>query len=130
MSPMNDRPLAAPCYDHLGGILGERLARRLVDLGWVAPEPNPGVTPAGWTGLTGLGLDLGPLLGGRRKPVTFCAGRRDGRSYDHIGAHLGFLLQQHLLKAGWLKPAGDCYELTPAGEQALQRLGVTLEEHS
>lgn len=127
---MKKRPLAESCYDHLGGILGERLAQRLVELGWITPEPTPGVTPAGWTGLTDLGLELGPLLGGRRKPVNFCVERQDDRKYDHIGAHLGFLLQQHFLKSGWLRPAGDALELTPAGEQVLQRLGVTLEERS
>ncbi|MFZ5816069.1 MAG: hypothetical protein ACOY93_12290 [Bacillota bacterium] len=125
---MNQRPLVAPCYDHLGGILGERLARRLVEAGWVTPDPNPGVTPLGWTGFRELGLDLGPLTAGRRKPVAFCAERRNGRMYDHIGAHLGFLLQQHFIKSGWLRATGDGLELTPAGEQALQRLGVTLEE--
>lgn len=127
---MNERPLAALCYDHLGGILGERLAHRLVDLGWISPEPSPGVTPVGWTGLTEWGLDLGPLLGARRKPVAFCGEQRDGIRSDHLGAHLGFLLTQHLRKSGWVKPAGDVLELTPAGEQALQRLGVTLEERT
>lgn len=128
--PVNERPMAAPCYDHLGGRLGERLARRLVELGWVSPEPNPGVTPSGWTGLAEIGLDPAPLLGARRKPVTFCTERRDGHTYEHIGAHLGSLIQQHFLKSGWLKASGDCFELTPAGEQALQRLGVTLEERA
>lgn len=127
---MTQRPRVAPCYDHLGGLLGERLARRLVELGWVTPEPNPGITPLGWTGLTELGLQLGALLGARRKPVTFCVERLDGERYDHIGAHLGFLIQQHFIKSGWLTPAGDGLELTPAGEQVLQRMGISLEEHT
>lgn len=127
---MKQRPLVASCYDHLGGIVGERLAHRLVELGWVTPEPNPGVTPAGWTGLAHLGLDLGPLTAGRRKPVAFCVERRDGRMYDHIGAHLGSLLHRHFVKSGWLSATGDGFELTPAGEQVLQRLGVTLEERT
>ncbi|MFZ5825036.1 MAG: hypothetical protein ACOY94_11960 [Bacillota bacterium] len=125
---MEQRPLVATCYDHLGGILGERLTRRLVEIGWVTPEPNPGVTPTGWTGFAELGLDLGPLTGGRRKPVAFCGERWGGQMLDHIGAHLGFLLQQHFVKSGWLTRSGDSYELTPSGEQVLRRLGVTLEE--
>lgn len=127
---MKQRSLVASCYDHLGGILGERLARRLVEAGWVTPEPNPGITPAGWAALAQLGLDLGPLTAGRRKPVAFCVERGDGQSYGHIGAHLGSLMQQHFVKSGWLKATTDGFELTPAGEQALQRLGVTLEEPS
>ncbi|MBP2019194.1 hypothetical protein J2Z79_002619 [Symbiobacterium terraclitae] len=116
---MNERPLVALCYDHLGGRLAERLADRLVELGWVAVEPAPGVTPLGWSGFAALGLDLRPLMAGSRRPVALC-----GR---HIGAHLGFLLRRHLLEAGWLARAGDQLLLTPAGESALRRLGVNLE---
>lgn len=116
---MNERPLVAPCYDHLGGRLGERLADRLVELGWVTFEPTPGVTPLGWSGLSALGLDLRPLMAGSRKPVALC--------HRHIGAHLGFLLKRHLLAAGWLANSADELALTPAGESALRRLGVNLE---
>ncbi len=117
---MNEGPaIASSCYDHLGGLLGERLARRLLELGWVTGEPAPGVTPQGWTGLAELGLDLSPLTAGRRKPVAMCGG--------HIGAHLGFLLHRHLLEAGWLARTPDGLALTPAGKAALRRLGVDLE---
>lgn len=127
---MKQRPLVASCYDHLGGVIAERLTHRLVEMGWITPEPNPGVTPMGWTGFAQLGLQLGPLTTGRRKAVTFCAERGGGQMYDHVGAHLGFLIQQHFVKSGWLKTTGEGLELTPAGEQVLQRLGVTLEEHT
>ncbi len=73
-------------------------------------------------------MDLGPLVGGRRKPVAFCVERRNGRQYDHLGAHLGALLQQHFVKSGWVTAAGEQYELTPAGEEALRRMGVSMEE--
>jgi len=117
---VNERPLVSPCYDHLGGLLGERLASRLLELGWVTPEPNAGITPLGWTGFSQLGLDLAPLTAGRRKPVALCG--------PHIGAHLGFLIQRHFLAAGWLKHAADGLELTPTGEATLRRLGVYLED--
>jgi len=116
---VKERPFITLCYDHLGGLLGDRLARRLVELGWVAHDPTPGVTPLGWAGFAELGLDLSPLTASRRKPVTFCL--------DHIGAHLGFLLLRHMLAAGWLARTGDDLALTPAGESALRRLGVNLE---
>jgi len=116
---VNDRPLVELCYDHLGGRLAERLADRLVELGWVTADP-PGVTPLGWSGLAALGLDLAPLTASRRAPVAMC-----GR---HIGAHLGFLLQRHLLAAGWLAHTPDGLAVTPAGAEGLRRLGVILED--
>lgn len=117
---MNEHPaIATPCYDHLGGRLGERLARRLIELGWVTGEPDPGITPVGWAGFAELGLDLSPLTAGRRKPVAMCGG--------HLGAHLGYLLRRHLLESGWLARTPDGLELTEAGEAALRRLGVDLE---
>ncbi|BAD41788.1 hypothetical protein [Symbiobacterium thermophilum] len=112
--------IATSCYDHLGGPLGERLARRLMELGWVTAEPAPGVTPEGWGGFARLGLDLSPLPAGRRKPVALCG--------KHIGAHLGFLLRRHLLEAGWIERTPDGFALTPAGEEALRQLGVDLED--
>lgn len=118
---MSQQPGFESHYDHLGGPLGEQLAQRLVALGWVSPEPNPGITPLGWSGLGGLGLDLGGLMTGRRKPVAFCEGP------GHIGGSLGHLLRQQFLQAGWLEPSGERLLLTPAGEQALHSLGLTLE---
>lgn len=128
--PVKQRPLVAPCYDHLGGRLGEQLARRLLELGWVSPEPNPGITPAGWAGLSQLGIDLGPLTASRRKPVNFCLERSGGQTYPHLGAHLGFLIRRHLLKAGWLEATPDGLAITPVGEQELRRLGLSLEEQA
>lgn len=124
---MSEQRLASPCYDHLGGLLGERLARRLVALGWVTPEPCVGITPLGWSGLSQLGMDLAPLTASRRKVVCLCEERRRGQTSAHIGAHLGFLIRRHFLAAGWLKPAEDGFELTTAGEDALRQLGVDLE---
>ena len=117
---MNEHPaIATSCYDHLGGWLGERLARRLIELGWVTGDPAPGVTPLGWAGFAELGLDLSPLTASRRKPVAMCG--------KHIGAHLGFLLRRHLVQAGWLTRTEDGLRLIEAGEEGLRRLGVDLE---
>jgi hypothetical protein len=123
------RETVAPCYDHLSGIAGERLTQRLVDLGWVTPEPTPGVTPLGWSGFAQLGLDLTPLTGSRRKPVAFCTELRgQGAHHDHLGGHLGALVRRHFLERGWLELTEGKLLLTPAGDQVLQQLGVNLEE--
>lgn len=124
---MNERPLVSPCYDHLGGLLGERLASRLVEMGWLTPEPNAGVTPLGWSGLSQLGIDLAPLTASRRKPINLCQERHGGETYAHVGAHLGFLIRRHFLAVGWLTATNDGLELTAAGEAALRQLGVNLE---
>jgi hypothetical protein len=123
------RERIASCYDHLSGIAGERLTNRLVELGWVTPDPNPGVTPLGWTGFAQLGLNLVPLTASRRKPVAFCTELRgSGLHHDHLGGHLGALVRHHFLEQGWLELVEGRLSLTPAGEQVLQQLGVNLEE--
>ncbi|HWI60530.1 MAG TPA: hypothetical protein VNT75_01690 [Symbiobacteriaceae bacterium] len=123
------KPIAS-CYDHLSGIAGEALTNRLVELGWVTPEPNPGVTPLGWKGFADLGLTLTPLTTSRRKPVAFCTERRGEDHYDHLGGHLGALVRHHFLQAGWLAMENGELTLTSAGEDLLQQLGVNLEGHS
>jgi len=131
MTEPKQRALIASCYDHLSGIAGQRLTDRFVELGWVSPEPNPGVTPLGWKGFAELGLDLSPLMGGRRKPVAFCTElRAGGVHHDHLGGYLGALVRQHFLKRGWLRHEsadGKQLALTPEGEEALRNLGVNLE---
>lgn len=125
---MQQRPRIASCYDHLGGVVGERLTDRLLALGWLTPEPNPGITPAGWAGLRDLGVDLAPLMSQRRRPVAYCTERPGEARHEHVGAHLGAILFQHFRANGWLTVAGKEVQLTPAGEEVLGRLGVNLEE--
>ncbi|HWI53102.1 MAG TPA: hypothetical protein VNT01_13260 [Symbiobacteriaceae bacterium] len=117
----------ATCYDHLSGIAGERLTNRLVELGWVTPDPDPGVTPVGWKGFADLGLNLTPLTSSRRKPVAFCTELRGPVHHDHLGGHLGALVREHFRNMGWLTMEDGTLALTPAGEDLLQQLGVNLE---
>jgi len=121
------RKRIATCYDHLSGIAGERLTNRLVELGWVTPDPNPGVTPLGWKGFADLGLNLTPLTSSRRKPVAFCTELRGPVHHDHLGGHLGALVRHHFMQLGWLTMENGTLALTPAGEDLLQQLGVNLE---
>lgn len=124
-------PRISSCYDHFSGLAGQRLARRLVELGWVVTEPHPGITPLGWTGFANLGLSLAPLMGAGRKPVAFCTEGRDGSVHEtHLGGHLGALIRRHFMERGWLATGQGQLELTPAGEQVLQQLGVNLEAQS
>ncbi|MNC29243.1 hypothetical protein D3C75_774860 [compost metagenome] len=52
---------AKPCYEHLGGTLGNRLFERLLELGWFRPdEENPrhfNLTELGVEGFKELGVN-------------------------------------------------------------------------
>lgn len=130
MKPVKPRPVVSACYDHLSGIVGEKLTDKLVELGWVSPEPAPGVTPLGWKGFADLGIDLLPLTTSRRKPVAFCTDPRRDVQHEHLGGHLGALVRYHFLAQGWLRMEDGNLAVTPEGEQALRNLGLDLEASS
>lgn len=49
------------CYGHLGGVLGDRLFGRMVELGWFEATSQPKeymLTPAGIEHLSSLGVDF------------------------------------------------------------------------
>lgn len=111
--------LIAACYDHLSGVAGDQLTKRLLELGWITAEPAPGVTPLGWSELAVLGLPMAQLTVGGRKPVAFCQG--------HLGGYLGAMIRRHFREQGWLTAEQGQLILTPAGQQMLKELGVNLE---
>ena len=127
------RPEVAACYDHLGGILGEVLLRRHVELGWVQAEwqdgrtANERITPAGLEGLSAWGVDVGRLAGSGRKPVAVCTERRLGQRYDHTGALLGALLRQWLEGRAWIEKYDGGLRLTEAGRVGLVALGCRVD---
>lgn len=116
------RPEVAACYDHLGGVLGAVLLKRLVELGWVQADwmeggrtANEHITPAGLEGLAAWGVDVGRLNGSARKPVAVC--------FDHTGALLGALLRGWLEHQGWIEKSEDGLRLTDIGRHGLAALG-------
>ena len=123
------RPEVNACYDHLSGVLGERLFRRLVDLGWVRGEWRAGrtleqqVTPAGLTGLADWGVDVARLNGSGRKPVAGCTERHGGQTYEDTGGHVGALIRRWLEQQGWIERQGAGLRLTEAGRRGLTGLG-------
>nr|WP_260986174.1 helix-turn-helix transcriptional regulator [Bordetella genomosp. 13] len=44
--------------------------------------------------------------------------------YDHMAGTLAVRMHDAMLAQGWLRAAGEDYELTPAGSAALQKLGL------
>lgn len=62
MTDIRNQPLnAKPCYGHLGGILGNRLFTRMVELGWMERNGDLGpysLTELGISEFTKLGVDI------------------------------------------------------------------------
>jgi hypothetical protein len=127
MSKVGPRKLAAVCYDHIGGALGESLYDALVRKAWVrADNGELRVTVKGRRELSALGVPVDQLESGPRKQVNACVERHAGMFYAHIGSHLGSLLAAALVERGWLKRSGREFHITPAGRRGFRKLGVKL----
>ena len=127
MSKVGPRKLAAVCYDHIGGALGESLYDTLVRKAWVRAERGGlRVTVKGRRELTSLGVPVDKLESSARKPVNACVERHAGMFYAHIGSHLGSLLAAALVERGWLERSGREFHITPSGRRGLRKLGVKL----
>jgi DNA-binding transcriptional ArsR family regulator len=77
---------------------------------------------------------LSVLAGGSRDkfiPSTPTRLRAARTCYDHMAGTLGVLLHDRLAEMGWIavqsSDADETYDITPAGGQALEALGVDLE---
>ena len=127
MSKVGPRKLAAVCYDHIGGALGESLYDVLVRKAWLGAD-NGGlrVTVKGRRELAALGVPVDQLDSGGRKPVNACVERHAGMFYAHIGSHLGSLLAAALVEQGWLERSGREFRVTALGRRGFRKLGVRL----
>lgn len=127
MSKVGPRKLAAVCYDHIGGALGESLYDALVRKAWLSADSGGlRVTVKGRRELAALGVPVDQLDSGGRKPVNACVERHAGMFYAHIGSHLGSLLAAALVEQGWLERSGREFHITPVGRRRFRRLGVRL----
>jgi len=127
MSKVGPRKLAAVCYDHIGGALGESLYDTLVRKAWLRADGGAlRVTVKGRREMAALGVPVDKLDSSARKPVNACVERHAGMFYAHIGSHLGSLLAAALVERGWLERSGREFHITPSGRRGLRRLGVKL----
>jgi ParB-like chromosome segregation protein Spo0J len=125
MSKVGPRKLAAVCYDHIGGALGESLYDALVRKAWISSDRGElKVTPKGRRELAALGVPVEELDAAGRKQVNACVERHAGMFYAHIGSHLGSLLAAALVEQGWLERSGREFHITPSGRRGLRKLGV------
>ena len=127
MSKVGPRKLAAVCYDHIGGALGESLYDALVRKAWISADSGElRVTVKGRRELAALGVPVDELDSGERKQVNACVERHAGMFYAHIGSHLGSLLAAALVEQGWLERSGREFHITPSGRRGLRKLGVRM----
>jgi hypothetical protein len=127
MGKVGPRKLAAVCYDHIGGALGESLFDALVRKAWLGADTGGlRVTVKGRRELAALGVPVDRLDSGGRKPVNACVERHAGMFYAHIGSHLGSLLAAALVEQGWLERSGREFHVTASGRRGFRRLGVQL----
>jgi len=127
MGKVGPRKLAAVCYDHIGGALGESLYDVLVRKAWLSADSGElRVTVKGRRELAALGVPVDELDSGGRKPVNACVERHAGMFYAHIGSHLGSLLAATLVERGWLERSGREFHVTASGRRRFRRLGVQM----
>jgi hypothetical protein len=127
MSKVGPRKLAAVCYDHIGGALGESLYDALVRKAWVSADGGGlKVTPKGRREMAALGVPVEELDAAGRKQVNACVERHAGMFYAHIGSHLGSLLAAALVEKGWLERSGREFHITPLGRRGFRKLGVKM----
>jgi DNA-binding transcriptional ArsR family regulator len=116
---------ARSCYDHLAGAVGVALTDALVSGG--ALSRSDGTFTAGdsphWER---LGIDLDALRAGRRPLARACLDWTERR--DHLAGALGAAVLSVCLERRWLerRSADRALLLTPAGTQALRRLGAAV----
>jgi len=130
MMNQKNRNIADSCYDHLGGVLGEALFKFLLKERWI--ENHDGefiITDKGWEELEIMGIEVEMLRNTKRKAVNVCMESNHGIFHEHIGAHLGALLFELMLKKEWLEKKDEKrLVLTDLGVSGLKSLGVEVKK--
>ena len=106
------------CYDHLAGDYGVRMLDSFVAREVIACDGDAlSLTDQGRSALESLGLDLAPLVGGRRPLCKSCLDWSERRS--HLAGTLGKALLQHFTAKGWARRHGDSRVVvfSPEGER-------------
>lgn len=114
---------ARTCYDHIAGVLGVGLAKRLTEREFVVLGEDAGeVTPAGAEFLSKFGVDLSIARTKRRIFCRPCIDWTERRS--HIGGAIGAALANRCFELKWIERVRDSRALTitPAGRRGLMQV--------
>lgn len=121
--------IVSPCYDHVGGLLGEALLRFFLKEKLIKRlDEDYIITDNGLGELEIIGIDIDKLRSDKRKIVKVCIESYHGILYEHIGSYLGALLMERIFELGWLRKKDEKrYELTEKGLTGLESLGVRIK---
>lgn len=114
---------ARTCYDHIAGVLGVGLAKRLTEREFVVLGEDAGeVTPAGAEFLSKFGVDLSIARTKRKIFCRPCIDWTERRS--HIGGAIGAALANRCFELKWIERVRDSRALTitPAGRRGLMQV--------
>jgi len=128
--PKAQEPIRAArfCYDHLAGTLGTRLLASMLRKGWLEKTPDDprqlDVTAKGEKSLAQLGVDVEAARERRRQFACCCLDWSERQ--DHLGGALGAAVAEQFKAARWIERQkhSRVVRVTPAGAEALQRLGL------
>jgi DNA-binding transcriptional ArsR family regulator len=104
------------CYDHLAGALGVGVTEAMTDRrlleGWT-------LTPAGWSWLVDLGVDVEAARAGRRPFLRSCLDWTERR--PHLAGAIGAALCRRCFDAQWIERIGSgrAVRLTSTGRRVL-----------
>ena len=123
------RIIVSPCYDHLGGLLGESLLRFFLKEKLIKRfDEDYIITDNGWEELEIIGIDINNLSSSKRKIVNICYESNHGIFYEHLGAHLGTLLLEKMIELNWIEKKDDkTFMLTQRGLAGLDAMGVKIK---
>lgn len=97
---------ARVCYNHLAGEAGVQLYDSLQARGFLVTGPEGlRLAPEGTEFISGLGLDLAALPGGRAPLCRDCLDWSERRT--HLAGRLGRGLFEHMQRLGWLERMAD-----------------------
>jgi DNA-binding transcriptional ArsR family regulator len=116
---------ARMCYDHLAGRLGVALCDTLLRRDYVVLADGGGeVTNAGARFLTGLGVDLEPPRGAKRRYCRSCIDWTERR--PHVSGTVGAALAGAFLERGWIAriPDSRALTITASGRKTLTELEI------
>jgi DNA-binding transcriptional ArsR family regulator len=123
--PTPELARARTCYDHLAGVLGVELFRRLVDSG--ALDVDADDVALGSTGrevFGRLGVDVDQAAKARRRFAIACLDWTEREA--HLGGSLGAALCGAFVTRGWVtrQPGSRALTVTRAGTATMRRLLV------
>ena len=121
--------IVTPCYDHLGGLLGEALLKFFLKEELIKRSDEEYIiTKKGWEELEMIGIDVEKLRSIKRKNVNVCIESNHGILYEHIGSNLGALIMEKMFELGWLiKKEDKIFTLTEKGLTGLESLGIRIK---